>query len=197
VTVSVYYDDVRVALATADELGSFSATFEVPAGVSGEHTVSATAGSTVRQLVFSVESEPPSAPKRLQPVVNNEDLPATGFIWELVDDDSQPVTYTLQIATDEQFTDVVLEKAGLIAPQYALSSADRLSSSEEGAPYYWRVKAVDAASNEGGWSTVGSFHWTSSSLSLWVIVVLIAAGVIVVGFFVYWIIRRRTSYEED
>ncbi len=197
VTVSVYYDDVRVALATADELGSFSATFEVPASISGEHSVSATTGSTVRQLVFSVESEPPSAPKRLQPLVNNEDLPDTGFIWELVDDNSQPVTYTLQIATDDQFTDVVLEKTGLIAPQYDLSSADRLPSSSEGSPYYWRVNAVDAASNEGGWSTVGSFHWTESSLSMWVIIVLIVAGVIVVGFLVYWMIRRRAGYEED
>ncbi len=196
VTVSINYDDVRVALATADELGSFSATFEVPAGISGEHAVSATVGSTVRELAFSVESESPSVPKRLQPLVNNEDLPNTGFLWELVDDDSQPVTYTLQIATDDQFTDVVLEKTGLIAPQYALSGADRLSSSGEGAPYYWRVKAVDAASNEGGWSTVGSFHWTASSLSLWVVIVLIA-GVIAVGFFVYWMIRRRASYEED
>ena len=55
---------------------------------------------------------------------------------------------------------------------------------------------MDAASNEGEWSTVGSFHWTAASLSLWVIVILIA-GVIVIGFFVYWMIRRRASYEED
>jgi len=195
VTVSIYYDDIRVALATTDELGSFSATFEVPASVSGGHTVSASAGNTIRQLVFSLESKPPPAPKRLHPQLNNEELPPTGFLWELVDDDSQPVTYTLQIAADEQFTDVALEKTGLIAPQYALTGADRISSSREGAPYYWRVKAVDAASNEGEWSTVGSFHWTASSFPIWIIFVLIATGLIIVGFLVYWI-RRETSYQD-
>ena len=195
VTVSIYYDDVRVALATTDEFGSLSATFEVPASMSGEHTISASAGDTIRQLVFSVESEPPPAPRRLQPQLNNEELPPTGFIWELVDDDSQPVTYALQIAIDEQFTDVSLEKTGLIAPQYALTGTDRLPSSSEGAPYYWRVKAVDAASNEGEWSTVGSFHWTASSFPLWAIIALIAAGVIIVGFLVYRI-RRETSYQD-
>jgi hypothetical protein len=197
VTISIYYDEDRVALATTGELGSFSATFEVPTSVSGEHTVTASAGSVTRQLVFSVESTPPPAPRRLQPTLNDEELPPSGFIWELVDDDSQPVTYVLQIATDGQFEDVVLEKTGLIAPQYDLSSADRLPSSKEGAPYYWRVKAVDAASNEGEWSTVGSFYWTSFSLPLWTIIALIAAGVIIVGFLVYWLIRRRASYEED
>jgi hypothetical protein len=55
------------------------------------------------------------------------------------------------------------------------------------------VKAVDAASNEGEWSTVGSFHWTASSFPLWAIIALIAAGVIIIGFLVYWI-RRETSY---
>jgi hypothetical protein len=196
VTVSIHYDDIRLALATTDEFGSFSATFEVPASASGEHTVSASAGDTIRQLVCSVESEAPPAPKRLQPKLNNEELPSAGFIWESVDDDSQPVTYTLQIATDEQFTDVVLEKTGLIAPQYALTGADRLPSSTEGAPYYWRIRAVDAASNEGEWSTVGSFHWTASSLPLWVIIAMIAAGVIIAGFFIYWIIRRETRYAD-
>jgi len=195
VTASIYYDDVRVALATTDELGSFSATFEVPASVSGEHTVSASADSTIRYLAFSVESAPPPAPRRLQPQLNDEELPPTGFFWELVDDDSQPVTYTLQIATDEQFADTVLEKTGLIAPQHALTGADRLPSSQEDAPYYWRVRAVDSASNEGEWSTVGSFHWTASSFPLWAIITLIAAGVIIIGFLVYWI-RRETSYNE-
>jgi hypothetical protein len=197
VTISIYYDETRVALATSGDLGSFSATFEVPVSVSGEHTVTASAGSVTRQRTFSVESTPPPAPRRLQPTLNDEELPPSGFIWELVDDDSQPVTYVLQIATDGQFEDVVLEKTGLIAPQYDLSSADRLPSSKEGAPYYWRVKAVDAASNEGEWSTGGSFYWTSFSLPLWIIIVLIAAGVITVGFLVFWMIRRRAHYEED
>jgi uncharacterized integral membrane protein len=58
------------------------------------------------------------------------------------------------------------------------------------------VKAVDAASNEGEWSTVGSFHWTESSLPLWVIITLIVAGVLIAGFLVYRMIRRETS-EED
>lgn len=194
VTVSINYDDTRVALATTDEFGSFSATFEVPPSISGEHTVAASTGDTTRQLVFSVESEQPPVPRRLQPQLNDEELPRSGFFWELVDDDSQPVTYVLQIATDNQFVDVVLEKTGLIAPQYALTGADRLPSSREGVPYYWRVKAVDAASNEGEWSTVGSFHWTASSLPLWVIAAMIAAGVIIVGVLVYWVVRRRVSY---
>jgi hypothetical protein len=195
VTVSIYYDNDRVALATTNEFGSFSATFEVPASASGEHTVAAITDDTDCEVIFSVESEPPPTPRRLQPKLNNEELPPAGFIWELVDDDSQPVTYALQIATDNQFTDVVLDKAGLIAPQYALTGADGLSSSKEDAPYYWRVKAIDGASNESEWSTVGSFHWTASSFPLWAIIALVAVGVIIVVFLVYRM-RRETSYGE-
>ena len=114
--------------------------------------------------------------------------------WGGVTDDSG-VTYTLQIATDDDFTTpVLLEKAGLTQSEYTLTEEEKLESVGEDAPYYWRVRAVDGASNEGAWSATGAFH-VGSSLSLpgWAKYTLIAVGGVAIGFLGFWL-GRRSAY---
>jgi len=60
--------------------------------------------------------------------------------------------------------------------------------------YYWRVKAVDGASNEGGWSTVGLFYVgfsrTAMSGGVWYILYGVI-GLVLAGL-VFWFYRRRS-----
>jgi len=79
------------------------------------------------------------------------------FDWEDVED-SSGVTYTLNIASDANFTSLVLEKSGLTSSQYTITEAEKLASTKKEAPYYWRVNAVDGASNESEWSGAGTFY---------------------------------------
>lgn len=67
------------------------------------------------------------------------------FDWEDVNDPSLPITYTLQIASDADFTSIVLEKRKVLTTQNTPLSKRR-------------VKAIDGASNESGWSGTGSFY---------------------------------------
>ncbi|MBC8477764.1 MAG: hypothetical protein H8D49_05400, partial [Dehalococcoidia bacterium] len=64
--------------------------------------------------------------------------------------------------------------------------------------YAWRVHAVDAASNESGWSDGGSFRLVASfTMPSWAIYVLIGVAVVIVGFLVYRLWKRnRSSYWE-
>jgi hypothetical protein len=79
------------------------------------------------------------------------------FNWGSVGDPSG-VTYTLQIATDDSFNTLLLEKQGLTQSHYALAGGEGLQQTDSNAPYYWRVKAVDGAQNESGWSTPGTLY---------------------------------------
>ncbi|MDP7415649.1 MAG: hypothetical protein QF906_02235 [Dehalococcoidales bacterium] len=152
-TVAVRYDDVVVVEVTADNDGAFQATFQVPAGRYGRHTITVTDEVNTRQFVFIMESEAPPVPGLLLPGDNQEVMANVNFDWQNVTDDSPPVTYHLQVARDEDFTSIVREKENLTDSEYALSGVERLTADEKETPYYWRVKATDGASNESQWST--------------------------------------------
>lgn len=116
------------------------------------------------------------------------------FEWEDVTDDSLPVTYTLQIAKDEAFTSMVLEKTGLTKSEYTIPEAGKLAAVKKEAPYYWRVRAVDGASNVGEWTGVGTFYvsgfsFPGMSVHLWW--GLGVGGAIALG---YYLGRRRAYY---
>jgi hypothetical protein len=73
-------------------------------------------------------------------------------------------------------------------------------------PYYWRVKAVDLASNESGWSTVQSFYkghtffTIMSNMPDWVKFTLIGLGLLLFSFMFFWIghtIRKLRNIDED
>ena len=193
-TVTVSYDGTQVATATADTNGAFSETFAVPQSEYGEHTIIATDGTNTRQFTFTVESTPPPIPKPLKPEMNVKEEALAYFDWEDVTDDSLPVTYTLQIASDEDFSSLVLEKEGLTNSEYTVQEEEKLPSVREEAPYYWRVKAIDGASNESEWTGAGSFYvGMQFSLPQWAWYTIYVVGGIVILLFGFWL-GRRTSY---
>jgi phosphodiesterase/alkaline phosphatase D-like protein len=153
-------------------------------------------GTNTREFDFTMESEPPPTPAPV-PVTDVTAESTLQLQWEDVDDASLPVSYSLQIASDENFASITLEKKGLTESEYTLTEGERLKPTRKETPYYWRVKATDSAANESEWSTTGSFNVTSgSALPTWGIILLIVFGVLVIGFLVFRLSRRRT-YDED
>ena len=156
-TVTIDYDSLRVATATADNNGAFSITFTVPASSGGNHVVTVSDGTTTRKLSFKVESEAPLTPQLLLPSAGSKTTAATYFDWQDVDDPSLPVTYHLQLATDETFSSITMEKTGLAPSEYTLDQNEWLRVSSTPVAYYWRVRAIDAAGNASEWSSPFSF----------------------------------------
>ncbi|MEE9398680.1 MAG: hypothetical protein V3V23_00245 [Dehalococcoidales bacterium] len=155
--VAITYDGVTITTATADSFGAFEIAFDVPVGRYGDHTVTVTDGENSKEFTFVMESDAPLAPGLLVPVANSDVKARAGVDWGDVVDPSPPVSYHLQVASDADFVNLVLEKMDLVASQYEMIEAEKLSAVEEDAPYFWRVKAIDGAANEGEWSAPGSF----------------------------------------
>ena len=202
-TVTVTYDDSQVATATVNTNGTFSVTFKAPVSSGGEHIVIATDAIITTQFSFFMESTPPSTVYPQLPLMDSK-LEDWSFDWcgdatdlsKEVTDTSLPVTYTLLIATDESFSEdsTVFTKAGITQSEYTLTGEERLEAGGEEAPYYWKVKAVDAASNER-WSGVGSFYVSGFALKLSqpVIYTLIGVGGLLLFVIGIWL-GRRTAY---
>ena len=194
--VTIKYDDIQVAIATSNDNGAFSITFDVPASIGGNHTITTSDGSNIIKCIFTMESEAPPTPGLLLPEETNRAEAETYFNWEDVTDDSLPVTYTLQIATNADFTpaSIVLEKEGLTDSDYTITEEERLEPTKKEAPYYWRVKAIDSASNESEWSApglfyiIGGFAWPSWIIHLWW-----GLGALGAGFLGFWL-SKRTAY---
>jgi hypothetical protein len=156
-TVTIKYDDTLVATATANANGGFSLNFKAPVSVGGIHSIIITDGDTTITQLFTMESTPPPIPALLLPEDTDKTKAEIYFDWDDVTDPSG-VTYTFQIATDNDFTSIVLEKTDLTSADYNLTGAEELQPTIKEAPYYWRVKAIDDAFNESEWSTIWSFY---------------------------------------
>ena len=69
---------------------------------------------------------------------------------------NEPILYSIQIASDEQFADIVVEynnvkaKTDLITSKL-LEEKDRLPTDQQ--YYYWRVKATDSQGSESSWAS--------------------------------------------
>jgi hypothetical protein len=179
--------------------GSFEYSFVAPPSPAGEHTISVSDDLSTRVANFFVESTPPGTPTPLLPEMDTKADSKAEFDWTEVSDDSLPVGYELQVATNSQFTtdSIVVSKIGLTASNYTLIDAEELSPVSEDAPYYWRVRARDAASNASDWSSGTRFIvGTSFSMPGWLIYTLIAIGAVLVFFVGLWF-GRRPSREED
>ncbi len=192
-SVNISYAGVKETTATADTTGKFTASFKVPKSQSGAQTVTATDGANIATAVFTMESVPPPVPAPQIPLLEDKAKSQAYFDWDEVTDPSG-VTYSLQIATNQGFSSLLLEKTGLTESEYTLTKEEKLVSTKKDAPYYWRVQAVDGAGNESGWTTPGAFYvGFSLSLPTWALYTLLGiAGVLLllVGF----LLGRRTSY---
>jgi hypothetical protein len=193
--ITIEWDNTQVDTVTADNDGSFTRTFKVPEGKSGAHDVSVSDGTT-ETFIFTIESEPPPIPKPLLPELGVKANQPVQFDWDNVTDASQPVTYTLQIATSESFSagSIVLEKAGLTSSEYTLTT--QLEPATKDSPYFWRVIATDAADNESHPTGTGSFYTGGAGfggIPSWLTYLMIALGVLLLGFLAFWLGRRTAS----
>lgn len=191
-TINVEYDDVNVGSKDIDSSGNFEIKFNVPASTAGEHIIEVSDGLNTKTFTFYMESTAPSVPEIIQPLADTK-LKDNLFEWEAVTDESGPVTYNLQVSSDNTFTGdaLLITKTGLTETSYTLLDEEKLESTSDEAPYYWRVGAVDAASNTGAWSeatpfTTGwSFEFTG--WVVWVTMVLVAVAFFFIGL---WVGRR-------
>jgi len=157
-TVTVKYDDTVVATTVADIDGAFETNFLVPLSQYGDHAITVTDGVNTKQLVFAVETEAPPIPELLLPIITGEAKAEAYFDWRDVTDPSPPIVYHFQIAEEENFASIVLEKKGLTDSEYTLPGGEGLAAVKKETPYYWRVKAIDSAGNESEWSAPWSFY---------------------------------------
>ncbi len=201
-TATIKYDGTQVTTATVGTNGAFSATFNAPASTSGAHTVKVSDDINTKNLTFTMESTPPSTVYPLLPLMDSN-LKGWKFDWcgdaddptIEVTDDSLPVTYTLQIASDAGFTTIVLQKTGLTESEYTVTTKEEkeaLKPSTKQAPYYWHLKAIDAASNETDWTGTGTFY-VGFTWPNWATYTLIGLGGLLLLALVFWL-GRRTAY---
>ncbi len=174
---------------TTDESGSFSTSITIPKSIAGNHTIKVTdSQKNDAKTTFTMENTPPPAPTPLSPK-DNARIGIVGDIaptlkWSTITDPSG-VTFTLQIDTNPDFTSTILEKTDIPGSHYAVTSAEALPRGE----YYWRVKAVDGASNQSAWSQTWIFRsGLLPPLALAIILVLVLAAI---GGGVYYFLVRR------
>ena len=193
--ITISYDGNQVAAgSTTNAKGNFTASFKVPKSQAGDHTVTVTdATASVASSTFSVESTPPPTPQPISPEAGSR----IGFVgktvitfdWSDVDDPSG-ICYLLEVSQSADFSGVMTHKEGLTQSQYTLTSDEALAKGE----YYWRVKAIDGAENQGEWTNgqffkVGVTEW-------WLLAVIIIAGIGIIG--IIWRIvhiSRRGSWK--
>lgn len=179
--------------------GSFTYSFTIPPSPAGEHAITVSDGVSTKGVSFFMESTPPEAPASLLPEMDTKADSKAEFDWTDVSDASLPMTYQLQVATNGQFTadSVLVNKIELTTSTYTLSDEEELESVGEEAPYYWRVRAKDAASNQSEWSSGTRFTvGVSFSMPGWLLYLLIAIGAIGVFILGYWLGRRSATSED-
>ena len=88
---------------------------------------------------------------------------------------------------------MLIDKTGLTTTNYSLTDAEKLDKTGTDAPYYWRVRAVDEAGNEGAWTSNANFT-VGGGWPGWLTWVLIGLGVVVLGILAFWVGRRIAYY---
>ena len=198
-SVTITWDGVQKGTATTDTKGSFPAvSFKVPAAIHGNHSIGASdASENSATTDFVIESTPPPLPELLSPA----DGSRVGYRWEAtptlewsaVTDASEISHYDLQIATTENFTDPGMHGITNITAEPGVEIVTY--TPQEPLPYgthYWRVKAIDRAQNDSGWTTPYSFH--AGLLPLWAFIAIIALIVVLIAALVYVLVIRRKPY---
>jgi|GEM_PF-1700338 len=106
---------------------------------------------------FILDTTPPPAPQLLAPKNNANISPGAVimFQWSQVEDtQSNPCHYHLQVDNDPDFSSPELNIPEISTLYYSISPHNIFTTGET---YFWRVKAVDSASNAGIWSDKWSF----------------------------------------
>ncbi len=195
-TINITYSEgdavISRATATAGPDGNFTTVFTVPPSAAGSHVIKATDGPTTGTTTFIMESEAPPVPLPRLPETAGTAQEKARFVWGDVTDPSG-VSYTLQVASDIDFNTLAVDREDILLSEYTLTEDEKLAPAGSKA-YYWRVKAVDGASNEGEWSSVGLFYVgfsrTAMSGGVWYIIYGLVA--LVLAGLVFWFYKRRS-----
>jgi hypothetical protein len=134
---------------------------------------------------LTVDVTPPPAPSLLEPVDNaatTDNRPT--FSWSAVTDPSG-VTYTLQVDNDPGFTSPEISVSGLTDNAYTSVGLPL----EE---YSWRVRAVDGAGNESGWSDVRTLYIVPP-FPWWIVILVVGIATAVMIITIIVLLRRRSS----
>jgi hypothetical protein len=178
--ITITYDDNSVAKVSADGSGSFSKSIVIPKSLAGDHEVKASDPTNSAVTNFTIDSTAPPVPKPSTPT-DGQTIGFMGsitptFTWAKVTA-SSAVTYTFQVDSDPEFANP-LEKGGLTVNKYTLTNSEALPRGD----YYWRVRAVDTASNQSPWSQSqylksGLISPVLFTLILILVIAALAAGV--------------------
>jgi len=92
-----------------DNIGSFTASFNVPISVAGPHNIIIDDGLNTEKAFFTMESTPPPVPDTYVPKPDSAVSAQVTFAWGTVYDPSEPVP-TLSNFADKGFQQPILEK---------------------------------------------------------------------------------------
>ncbi len=203
-SVTVAYDGVTKGTGTTNTNGTLPgvalAATHTQSTHTADHPVTVTFGDSTLTLTYAMESTAPAKPVPGSPE-NGTRIGILGKItptltWKIVDDPSG-VKYALQISATPDFSQVLISKTGLIAQGSAIivsTSGPEMSytlTETEALPYgtyHWRVKAIDGALNDSGWSTANNFK--AGLLPTWALIVIIVLAAVLIGALVYVLIIR-------
>jgi len=141
-----------------------------------------------------MESTPPAKPTLSLPANGSRigfiTKQAPTFQWLAVIDPSG-VAYKLQLASDTGFASLVVpEISELTEAYYTLPVEQALPYGR----YYWRVKAIDGAENDSGWTIPYSFK--AGFLPLWAFITIVALLAVLIGVLVYFFAIRKKPKKE-
>jgi len=189
--LTIKYDNVAVVTKlVTDAKGNFQTNFNAPKSLGGKHNVTAAdVGGASASGIFTMETAPPSLPQIVSPKDGSRvgffDRAAPTFEWIDVSDPSG-VYYSLQISSQPDFVTTMLSKDDLVESQYTLTDAEALLRGK----YYWRIKAVDGAGNDSGWTTPILVKIGLMPLWAFILVVVVAGAFITRLVFFLRSVRR-------
>ncbi len=171
--ITVSFDGKNIASGTSDAFGVFTIAFKAPVVTKGSHPIIVTDGLTAKPFTFVMEGTPPQAPALTTPATGIKSKQPITFNWASVTDQSNPVTYKLEVSSDANFSTIVITHDGLTTNSYTMTDAEKLPTVSKKAPYYWRVTATDAAGNVGSPSTASTFvvgfAWADVPIWVWLV----------------------------
>ncbi len=192
--VTLKYDSTDLATEyTSDDKGNFEASLVAPKTPGGKHNVVATdADGASATAVFNMEATPPAVPGIVSPKNESRagffDPVTPTFEWTAVSDPSG-ISYSLQISTQSDFATTLLSKENLTEPKYILTEGEALARGK----YYWRVKAIDGASNDSGWTQ--SIGFKAGLMPLWAFILIVVVGIAVL-IRLYFLMRKMGKGHE-
>jgi len=192
-TVTFKFGTETKATVTATATGGFTATFKAPAVAKGNHTITVADSITTRTFTYVMEGNAPAAPALSAPPTTPKPKQPVTFQWGSVSDPSG-VKYTLEIATDANFSNVVLRKTGLTETSYTMTEAEKLPTVPQKTPYYWRVTATDGAGNVSAPSTARTFAvgFSLQDVPMWAWITIGFFAIVIIIGIVYLATRRRS-----